>query len=130
MLHASPELIDSSAGIRGEKIAIVDDNEEFCSIISKIMEVNGFRPPIVAYDGDQIVDAVVNNSASPDVIVMDYIMPGKNGAEAARIISQKRPEIQIIFASSREEAKEAAQKGGFRFIKKPFSFRALVEMLS
>jgi DNA-binding NarL/FixJ family response regulator len=47
-----------------------------------------------ALDGNQAVDAAV--ALKPDLILLDYKMPNKNGIEAASELKQKLPETPIV----------------------------------
>jgi DNA-binding NarL/FixJ family response regulator len=47
-----------------------------------------------ATDGDTAVDAVLE--AEPDVVVLDYMMPGRDGIETARAILSRRPDQLIV----------------------------------
>jgi DNA-binding NtrC family response regulator len=71
-------------------VAIVDDDRSICASVSKLIERLGYRSPIVAHDGEEIVTAIVNHGLSPDVIMMDY-RPAKGfpkAAQASRLFSQ------------------------------------------
>src|SRR5438552_8539848 len=57
-----------------EGIAIVDDEEELCSLFSILIKSLGYHAECVAHDGDEIVQAVMEDSIHPDLIVMDYRM--------------------------------------------------------
>lgn len=110
-------------------LAIVDDNRDICVTISKLVEHLGFNKSIIAHDGKEIVREVVCNGRSPAVILMDYRLPLMNGLEAAERISQVRPDIKIILATSDESVKSKAESAGFGFLKKPFSLEALVRAI-
>lgn len=67
-----------------------------------------------AADGRSAVKMVAQ--LQPDVLVMDIVMPELNGIEAARIIREKNPEIQIVILSmhSNTEHIYRALQGGVR----------------
>jgi DNA-binding NtrC family response regulator len=111
-------------------VAIVDDDRSICASVSKLIERLGYRPPIVAHDGEEIVTAIVNHGLSPDVIMMDYRLPGMDGLEASKKISKSRPGIKIILATSDDSVKSAALSEGFEFLQKPFSLRMLTRTIS
>jgi DNA-binding NtrC family response regulator len=112
-----------------ERIAIVDDEEELCSLFSILIKSLGYHAECVAHDGDEIVQAVMEDSIHPDLIVMDYRMPTMNGMQAAEKILRVRPEIKIIIATADESVRRDAIAGGLFFIQKPFSISALANMI-
>ena len=67
----------------------------------------------------------------PDIILMDYRMPEKNGLEATREILQIDPITKIIFASADTTMKEESLAlGVVDFLEKPFSSQSLLNCLN
>ena len=63
-----------------------------------------------------------------DMMITDMMMPGLSGAELAKIVRQKQPDIQIILASGYSEEiarKELAGSSDFYFMGKPYSLEDL-----
>ena len=93
------------------KLVVVDDTEHVRKMLVQMLELDGFSVVGEAANGNEAVRlaAVVD----PDVVVMDYMMPGVDGLAAARRIKELRPEQPIILytafldAKLRREAKEA-----------------------
>ena len=66
----------------------------------------------------------------PDVVLMDYRMPCKNGIEATREILKLNNNIKIIFISSYPAIKELALSIGAKiFIEKPFGIQELISSI-
>jgi DNA-binding NarL/FixJ family response regulator len=68
----------------------------------------------------------------PDVVVMDYDMPGLNGAEATRAILQTNPDTQIVMLSVVNDAQDirTAMRAGARdYLTKPLKQGELVETI-
>ena len=59
-----------------KKILVVDDEPDFAGIVQQNLEKEGFDVE-VAYDGEEGVEKVRANP--PDAIVLDVMMPGKDG---------------------------------------------------
>jgi two-component system, chemotaxis family, chemotaxis protein CheY len=76
------------------KVLVVDDTEHVRNMLAEMLELDGFEVVGRAESGAQAVEAAAANS--PDVIVMDYKMPGVDGLSAARTIKETRPNQAII----------------------------------
>jgi two-component system alkaline phosphatase synthesis response regulator PhoP len=59
-----------------KKILVVDDEPDFAGIVQQNLEKEGFEVE-VAYDGEEGLEKVQANP--PDAIVLDVMMPGKDG---------------------------------------------------
>ena len=87
------------------KVMLVDDNELMRDGIREALERSGeFLVVGEAADGDAAVREAMN--LKPDVIIMDVIMPLKDGIEACREITDMLPETRVLMftASPEEEA--------------------------
>jgi signal transduction histidine kinase/ActR/RegA family two-component response regulator len=103
----------------GEAILVVDDDPDVRSSTRQALDSLGYR--VSEADGGQAaVDMVAR--WRPDLVVMDFAMPGMNGAEAAARIAQIHPGVPILFASGYADtaAVEAAVGAGTPFLRKPF----------
>ena len=81
----------------------------------------------IAKDGEEAVQKYLNFPSKPDIIIMDYRMPKKNGIEAMEEILEINKEAKIIFASADKEAREKAELlGAISFKSKPFSNEKLL----
>ncbi len=69
-------------------------------------------------------------SIKPDITLMDYRMPIKNGIEATEEILKVNNEAKILFVSADMSIKEEALSiGAFGFIDKPFDFKTLINTI-
>ena len=99
-------LVDDHSIVREGLESMLKDSEEF--------EVVGS-----ARDGEEAVKAA--SELSPDVIVMDVIMPGKDGVEACREIMESAPDTRVVMltASTEEDAViEAVAAGATGYLQK------------
>ena len=74
------------------KILLVDDDKDFVEATKLVLESKPYEV-IVAYDGDE--GLVKARQESPDLIILDIIMPIKNGFSAAEQL-KKDPELKKI----------------------------------
>ena len=101
-------------------VAIVDDNIDLTYLLKKLLDQKHMYVSFVAYNGDDAVKKFIECSSKPDIIIMDYRLPDKNGIETMKEILCISRETQIIFLSADSEIeKESLQSGAAVFLKKP-----------
>ena len=80
------------------KVLVVDDTDHVRRMLCEMLELDGFNVVGDASSGKQAIELAT--SAPPDVIIMDYKMPGIDGLEAARKIKETRPDQAIVLYSA------------------------------
>lgn len=80
-----------------ETILVAEDNNEARSFIKEILEHYGYRV-VVAVDGDDAVNKF-NEHKDISLVILDSIMPKKNGNEVYGIIKKVRNDICVLFMS-------------------------------
>jgi DNA-binding NarL/FixJ family response regulator len=96
----------------GVKIAVVDDTEHVREMLVSMLVLDGFE---VVGEGSSGSDAVrLSSGLYPDVLVMDYSMPGEDGLAAARRVRQAVPDQAIILYTAYldDALREAAEEAG------------------
>jgi|Deesub1362B_J571_1020462.scaffolds.fasta_scaffold11128_2 CheY-like chemotaxis protein len=112
------------------RILIVDDNEEIAHLVSIILGREGYEVEI-ALNGDECIEKL--NSFRPDLILMDYFMPGKDGVKVSKLIKNDKkfkniPIILFTIMSIEEGLHEAVKEAGaVDYIQKPFNINKMVE---
>jgi two-component system response regulator AlgR len=76
------------------KVLVVDDTDHVRNMLVDMLELDGFDVVGDAASGSDGV--AMADRSEPDVIVMDYKMPGMDGLTAARAIRESRPSQAII----------------------------------
>ncbi|MEA2451842.1 MAG: two-component system, response regulator PdtaR [Actinomycetota bacterium] len=76
------------------RVMVVDDTDHVRNMLVDMLELDGFEVCGQAASGEDAVNLA--DEAAPDVIVMDYKMPGMDGLTAARTIRQTRTTQPII----------------------------------
>jgi PAS domain S-box-containing protein len=118
---ADDAISDSVKGMA--RILVVDDDPDVRGFIVASLEELGYEVAVAA-DGEAAVEQY--HREAPDLIVLDYLMPGMSGAEVARKVREQRPEQPILFVSgySETDAIRAAAPGA-ALLAKPFRADAL-----
>jgi CheY-like chemotaxis protein len=80
-------------------VLLVDDDSNFVLAARELMERQGHRIRIA---GDGTEAFVLIREEAPDVVVLDFRMPGFNGAQTASVLRKAVPGIRIIGISALE----------------------------
>jgi CheY-like chemotaxis protein len=128
-----PALLHTIIGYQGVRrsVLVVDDNYYNCQLLREMLEPLGLSVS-TANDGQQAIDQAL--ALRPDAIVLDLVMPGKSGFEAAQEIRQ-RPELSatcVVAASASvlEADREKSRVAGCAaFLPKPIRLASLLEVL-
>jgi two-component system, chemotaxis family, protein-glutamate methylesterase/glutaminase len=103
------------------RVMIVDDSLFMRAAISKTLANGPFEIVGQAKSGTEALAQV--GTLKPDVITMDFNMPGMNGADTVRSLMQQRPTPVVMFsAHTKQGAKEtfdALSAGAVDFVTKP-----------
>lgn len=106
-------------------ILIVDDNPEVREIIHVLLKGEGFEIE-EAGDGESALDLV--RRIDFDLIILDIMMPGKNGYQTCLEI-RKNSNAPILFLSARTKDSDKTlgfSSGGDDYLAKPFSYNELI----
>jgi two-component system, chemotaxis family, protein-glutamate methylesterase/glutaminase len=103
------------------RVLIVDDSLFMRAAISKTLAREPFEVVGQAKDGNDALAQIAK--LKPDVVTMDFNMPGMNGAQTVRAVMQQRPTPVVMFsAHTKQGAKEtfdALAAGAVDFVTKP-----------
>ena len=102
------------------KILIVDDDPNITKSLRVILQKEGFITRAVS-SGEKAIEEVKKDS--PDLILLDLVMPGLGGIEALKCIKTFEQEAIIVIITghpSFESAAEAIRCGAYDYIIKPY----------
>ena len=102
------------------RVMIVDDHSIVRVGLKQVLEQSGeFEVVGEAADGEEAVRVAAD--VSPDVVVMDVIMPRKDGVEACREIMESAPETRVVMLTASTEVDaivEAVAAGATGYLQK------------
>jgi two-component system, OmpR family, response regulator BaeR len=110
---------------RPERILIVEDEPEIASVLSEYLVEAGMEADVI-HDGADAVDLIL--SSKPDLVILDVMLPGKDGLTVCREVRAKS-EVPIILETAKVEEIDrllGLELGADDYICKPFSPREMV----
>ena len=109
-------------------ILVIDDDSDVRRFLSDSLDSFGYAV-LQANDGLSGLDIAA--SAMPDLVILDYAMPGMTGAEVAQQLRISRPGLPVIFASGYAETSALDSVGEKAVVlRKPFRVRELHEAVN
>lgn len=109
-----------------EKILIIEDEKKLSNVIKLYLEKNNYKVTC-AYDGDEGEYFITNDSF--DLIILDIMMPKKDGWSLLRKIKSTNKNTPVILTTARGEEEDrifGLELGADDYMVKPLSMRELV----
>ncbi|WP_310468224.1 PAS domain S-box protein [Sphingomonas sp.] len=124
--HAGEEEVAAAPQARRRaRVLVIDDDPDVRSFICESLAEQGLKVREAA-DGKSGLDAIA--AERPDLVVLDFIMPGLSGAEVASRILAERPDQAILFVSGYSETEAIrAIAPNAPLLAKPFRADALAK---
>ena len=113
----------------GEKVLIIDDEQEFSQALAERMTNRGM---VVSTSGSAIEGLKCVEKNAFDVVILDLQMPEMDGLEALKILKKKKPETQVILLTGHatvEKGIEAMKLGAMDLLEKPADLSTLTEKI-
>jgi DNA-binding response OmpR family regulator len=111
------------------KVLLVEDDKKIATAVARGLSAEGFRVE-VALDGDD--GLWMATEGQYDVIVLDLMLPGRNGFQICADLRERRiwtPILVLTAKSGDLDEAEALDTGADDFLSKPFSFPVLIARL-
>src|ERR1700729_124948 len=112
--------------LKPARILVVEDEPNMVAGLRDNFEFEGYEV-ITARDGIEGLDRALQES--PDLVVLDVMMPRMSGLEVCRQLRAKRPSIPIIMLTARGQEVDKVvglELGADDYVTKPFSIRELL----
>ena len=110
------------------KVMVVDDDRFFLTVLGDFVADHLKMRPVLVQDGAVALSLLP--SESPELVLLDIIMPGMDGLEVLRGIKSQRPDLPVIMVTSTsliEHAIAALREGADDFVRKPVDLEALAQ---
>lgn len=108
-----------------KKILVIDDEKPIADILEFNLKKEGFDV-YCAYDGNDAIEKV--EEIQPDLILLDIMLPGRDGMEVCREVRKKynTPIIMLTAKDSEIDKVLGLELGADDYVTKPFSTRELL----
>ena len=113
-------------------VLVIDDDPVVCAVVQRVLEKRGFA---VTTASDAQSGISLFAKLSPDLVIVDILMPGKEGMATILELREAHPDARIMamtgggnFTAS-DVLRIAELLGADNSIKKPFAPKALVSMV-
>jgi DNA-binding response OmpR family regulator len=108
------------------RILVIEDDRKIASFVERGLREDGYAVD-VAYDGNEgLTNALVYDY---DALLVDIMLPGKNGYEIVRELRQKDRAVPVLLLTARESKEDIVRGldvGADDYLTKPFSFEELL----
>ena len=107
------------------RVLVVDDDTALAEMIGIVLRSEGFEP-VFCEDGDEALGAF--RAAQPDLVLLDLMLPGKDGNEVCRLIRAESgvPIVMLTAKSDTVDVVTGLESGADDYISKPFKPKELV----
>jgi len=114
----------------GAKVLLVDDEKDFVELLAERLESRGFEVR-QAFNGEEAINLL--NQQDADVVILDVLMPGKDGVQTLSEIKQMKPLTEVIMLTGHgtvDTAIQGMKLGAYDYLMKPTETEDLVTKIS
>jgi DNA-binding NtrC family response regulator len=111
------------------KLLLVDDEVKFLQSIAQRLELKNIDV-IAVSNGEEAIASAEKDLF--DVAVVDFQMPGMDGAQVLKVLKERHKYLEIIMLTGHatvDSAVECTKLGAFKYLEKPYAFEKLVEVI-
>ena len=109
------------------KVLVVDDEAAVRESLRRALRLEGYEVEL-ASDGAEALERLEGESAQPDAVVLDVLMPGTDGLEVARKLRQDGNSVPILMLTARaavDDRVAGLDAGADDYLVKPFALEEL-----
>lgn len=115
------------------KIMLVDDNEEIIKLYERALNnVSNIEIVKIARDGEEAIQYLENNIESLDLIILDIVMPRKDGIDVLKFMKDNSINKKIIVATScnsESTIRKVTELGANYYMLKPINLDKMIEKI-
>jgi PAS domain S-box-containing protein len=121
--------LDTAEKINGQTILLVEDESNIRRLLQGLLSTKGYKV-LTAPDGESGLVLGSSYSGSIDLLVTDVVMPKMNGADMAKRMLEKHPDLKVLYMSGYTDesiVQHGVLEPGIAFLSKPFKPQALLD---
>ncbi|GEM_PF-2840455 len=114
--------------LKGKTILLIDDEEEVRQMGKLLLEENGYKV-ILAASGEEGVEIFREKKEQIDLILLDLIMPGRDGLEIFKDLREIDPHTPIVLVTGYmmdKKVRELLAQGAKGFLSKPYKLQEIL----
>ena len=119
---------DTSGDELRRLVLVVDDEQGLRELVCRTLRAEGYQT-LEAGHGAEALEIIETSPAPVDLVVTDVVMPGMDGRELGRRLSQRWPDLPILYISA-YDVNDIFRRGSPRssapFLQKPFPMDGLL----
>ncbi|MCK4548589.1 MAG: PAS domain S-box protein [Candidatus Krumholzibacteria bacterium] len=131
IVREEPSRPGGGAAGGSETVLVVEDDRIVLNLVERILKERGYKVHC-ASDGEEALEIAKKIASGLDILVTDVVMPGMNGRELHRRVTEYCPEVKVLFMSGYTD-NVIIHKGfadeGVKFLQKPFTVRELADKI-
>jgi CheY-like chemotaxis protein len=112
-------------------VLVVDDEEGLRDLLCRTLQAEGYHT-LQAGHGAEALEVMETTPDPVDLVVTDVVMPGMDGRELGRRLSQRWPDLPVLYISA-YDVNDIFRRGSPRtsapFLQKPFPLEGLVTIV-
>ena len=112
---------------RSGRVLVVDDDEMVRRLVRTVLEADDYNV-VDARSGAEALDLLQRDT--PDVVILDVMMPGLDGVEVCRNIDHSQ--VKVVMLTARDDPileQQCKEAGADAFLTKPFSSIHLLDVI-
>ncbi len=125
---ADHETIQADTG-KGERILLVEDQQEVREMINSALETKGYQVEPVASVAEAN-EAIANEKKNFDLLFSDIVLPDGNGIDLAKSMISKNSDTKVLLSSGYTEEKariDIIEGNQFHFLQKPYPLEKMLK---
>jgi two-component system response regulator MprA len=111
------------------KILVVDDERAVRESLRRALELEGYDIELAEDGVDALARLMNGENATPDVVILDVLMPGVDGLEVCRRLRRSGSRVPVLMLTARDEVENRVaglDAGADDYVSKPFALEELV----